>query len=62
VDSATAEAKKDKMLTEGNTLFVRKEPIEDKKEDLCSGTGSGIGMGTEDLSRISSSPAQSPKN
>jgi hypothetical protein len=41
--------------------LVRKEPIEDKKKDLCSGIGSGSGMGTEDSSRITSSPAQSPK-
>ncbi len=41
--------------------MVRKEPIEDKKKDLCSGIGSGSGMGTEDSSRITSSPA-SPLN
>jgi hypothetical protein len=64
VDSATAEAKKARRFTEGKTDLVRKEPIEDRKEVLWSGIGidSGLGMGTEDSSRISSSPAQSPKN
>jgi hypothetical protein len=52
VDSATAEAKKDRRFTEGKMDLVRKEPIEDKREVLCSGIGSGSGMGTEDSSRI----------
>jgi hypothetical protein len=49
--------------TEEKTDLVRKEPIEDRKEVLCSGIGtdSGSGMGTEDSSRITSSSAQTPK-
>jgi hypothetical protein len=58
VDFAIMETKKDNRFTEGKTDLVRKEPIEDKKEVLWSGigTGSGSGMGTEDSSRITSSP------
>jgi hypothetical protein len=49
--------------TEEKTNLVRKEPIEDRKEVLCSGIGtdSGSGMGTEDSSRITSSSTQTPK-
>jgi hypothetical protein len=57
VDFTITETKKDNRATERKTLLVRKEPIEDKKENLCSGIGSGSGMGTEDSSRITSSPA-----
>ncbi len=50
MDFTIAEAKKDNRVIEGKTDLVRKEPIEDKKKDLCSE------MGTEDSSRITSSP------
>jgi hypothetical protein len=45
--------------TEEKTDLIRKEPIEDRKEVLCSGIGtdSGSGMGTEDSSKITPSPA-----
>jgi hypothetical protein len=63
VDFTIAEAKKDNRVIERKTDLVRKEPIEDRKEVLCSGIGtdSGSGMGTEDSSRITSSSAQTPK-
>ncbi len=48
MDSTTAETKEDSRFTEEKTLLVRKEPIEDRKKDLCSGIGSRSGMRTED--------------
>jgi hypothetical protein len=45
--------------TEEKTDLVKKEPIEDRKEVLCSEieTDSESGMGTEDSSKITPSPA-----